>query len=343
LVELVFSVSVTAVLMTGIASALVMASRALPSNKDANASIADTTAMTDQMANDLYVALSFSERTARTVRFTVPDCTGDDVPDMIRYAWSGTNGDPLTRQLNNLAAASVLDDVGEFTLSYDVRSIAETPPPQDNESAVSILSANPAALLPGDFKVTDKGWIGQYFVPSLPADAVSWKVTQVRFMARRHGLAAGETAIQLELPTPAKVPSGDVVGSPVIMHESALSAAYRWEPFDFTDVVDLSPSQGLCLVLKSVGADIEAGDILFDTAGGTNRLTTANAGALWTRSLLTGMVYYVYGTVTTVSQPPAATRYFVEGARIGLATGTDPTSRVETRTSILNEPEIVNP
>jgi hypothetical protein len=66
------------------------------------------------MQSDLEFALAFSEQTATAMTFTVPDRDGDLLAETIRYAWSGTPGDPLTRQINEGAVATMLEDVHVF-------------------------------------------------------------------------------------------------------------------------------------------------------------------------------------------------------------------------------------
>ena len=60
---------------------------------------------------ELNYALSFTERPVNVVEFTVADRDGDESPEFIRYAWSGTPGDPLTRQYNGGTIAELVRDV----------------------------------------------------------------------------------------------------------------------------------------------------------------------------------------------------------------------------------------
>src|SRR2546425_414614 len=100
LVEAVLSLIITSILCLAIGSALTVASRALPQN-DSPASAGLTGAFAiEQLSSDLIAALCIAERSATTLAFTVPDRNGDGSPERIRYAWSGTIGDPLTREYN---------------------------------------------------------------------------------------------------------------------------------------------------------------------------------------------------------------------------------------------------
>ena len=52
------------------------------------------------------------------------------------------------------------------------------------------------------------------------------------------------------------------------------------------------------------------------------------------------MVYYVYGTATTVTTPDPVTREWLRQVGITLRTGSDAWTRVETAAQVLNEPEV---
>jgi hypothetical protein len=110
------------IVLAGLASALLVANSAidpgLPSSVQANAS-----SVTQRIRGDLQFSTGFTERTSRTLTMTVPDRTGDGIPDTIRYAWSGNSGDPLTVSLNEQAAETLLADVQTFDLSFLTRTV----------------------------------------------------------------------------------------------------------------------------------------------------------------------------------------------------------------------------
>jgi len=129
LLELVFAMVAMTALMGGLASALVLASRAIPDDASPAAVAIDAYYAADQIAGELFCARSFSERTATATTFTVADRDNDAIAETIRYAWSGTLGDPLTRQYNTAAAVAVVDDVREFEIRYDVKTVTQASPP----------------------------------------------------------------------------------------------------------------------------------------------------------------------------------------------------------------------
>jgi len=142
-------------------------------------------------------------------------------------------------------------------------------------------------------------WVGQYFKPTLPAGATSWRVTRVRFRALADNAPLDElTKVQLRTPDAGNLPSATVLEE-VLMDESDLTGSFEWREFTFTNVSGLSPSQGLCLVLET------------DSPGGSckieyddNGVSMPDAGLLkdgpsaWKLVDDKAMQFYVYGKVT---------------------------------------------
>lgn len=125
LIELLVSIAIMAVLVAGIASAIMLATRAAE-GAGQPAVQAEAARLIDQMTTDLALTLSFSERTATAVTFTVPDRDDDEAPETIRYAWSGVPGDPLTRTYEGGEAMTIAENVHQFNLTYLLKTL--TPP-----------------------------------------------------------------------------------------------------------------------------------------------------------------------------------------------------------------------
>lgn len=340
LVELVLSMAVMTVIMAGTASVVFLASHALPSAESPARALTQSSGVVGEIAGELLYATSITEKSATAVTFTVADRGhGDPGSETIRYAWSGTTGEPLTRQYNGGNVLTIVEDVREFALSYDLTVVTEEFPPVENESAETLLVSHDTSVALTDLSLTDKNWIGQYFFPPLPADAIAWSVTRVKFMARIHGGAKGVTAVQLRLPASGNVPSTTVLEE-VLMYENALDEAYLWEEFSFATVSGLSPSQGLCLVLAMQTKDTHLADVQYDSGAGSGLLLTTNGGGAWTNYGSMSMLYYVYGTVTTTSPPEAVTRQWLRSAGIKLRRGSDASTGVETNVQVLNLPEV---
>ena len=126
LVELVVSIAVTGILMAGLTSTLFVASRGVSVEGPSRATLTGSSAAQDVLG-DLQQSIAFTERTATAATFTVADRDGDAAPETIRYAWSGTPGDPLTRQCDGLVV-NLIEDVQEFQLGYDLKIVTTEPP-----------------------------------------------------------------------------------------------------------------------------------------------------------------------------------------------------------------------
>ena len=130
LVELVASMAIMTILLGGIASAVVLATHALPDEDDPSERTAAAIAVVEQIAGDLTLADTFLLADPDAVRFTVPDRGHGDVgPETMRYAWSGTPGDTLQHRYNGCPAITLCEDVHVFSLKYIRRAkpLAHTP------------------------------------------------------------------------------------------------------------------------------------------------------------------------------------------------------------------------
>lgn len=120
LAEVLISTLVVAVIMGGMASVMLMSTRALNSSAG---DVSDTGDVMDQIITDLNLAQQFTERTATAVTMKVPDRDGDSQDETIRYSWSGTAGDPLMREYNGGDPVAVAENVHHFNLAYLTKTV----------------------------------------------------------------------------------------------------------------------------------------------------------------------------------------------------------------------------
>ncbi|MCA9270373.1 MAG: hypothetical protein KDA41_17950 [Planctomycetales bacterium] len=124
LAELLVSTVAATVLMGGLTSSIYIASQGFEADVSAPAEQAHADGALTQVMRDAQSATEITELTATAATFVVPDRNGDNSPETIRYAWSGTPGDPLTYQLNGGAVETLAEDVQQFNLDYLSRFIA---------------------------------------------------------------------------------------------------------------------------------------------------------------------------------------------------------------------------
>ncbi len=120
LIESVVSLSIAGVLLTGIGSSMLLASRALPGEDNILTHTVRTSAVVQDIVAELSTAITVTARTATTLTFTVADRNGDRLNETIRYGWSGVPGAPLTRKYNTDPVAMVLSALDDVTLTYEL-------------------------------------------------------------------------------------------------------------------------------------------------------------------------------------------------------------------------------
>jgi prepilin-type N-terminal cleavage/methylation domain-containing protein len=343
LVELVLSVVILSIILLGLQSAALLAGRASAVERDSGpAAVLSAAGAVEQLSTDLTYALSVTELASGAITFTVPDRNNDGADDTIRYAWSGTPGQPLTRAVNGGTPAVVAADVREFALTYEKRQ--RSLPQTFAESGEVVLSRNDGLglLNLGDFQIEPGKWCGQVFAPSLPGNAVSWSVTRAAIRARARNNTDGETRVQIRNVVGANVPG--LILDERVFPESGLGAGYTWNEFTFSNATGLSPDAKAALVVQwryqNDGCFIQFQSLLGGAAN-ANFVTTANSGSTWSQNTGADLVYIVYGKYTTAN--PLAYEYPLVGVSATLRCGADASRRVATTVAPVNQPVVPGP
>ena len=126
LIEVLLSVTILSTLMGAMMSAILISRQAIDNGDSLISKTVAGREAIDEITADLQLASSVTEATATAITFTVPDRTGDDVSETIRYAWSGTPGDPLTRTFNG-TTVDFVNDVHDLDFTYLLRTIHTSP------------------------------------------------------------------------------------------------------------------------------------------------------------------------------------------------------------------------
>ncbi len=332
--------AIMAILLGGMASAILLANKAQPDTQSVPSAAIAASRAADFLSADLFHAVSITTATATELVFTVADRTGDSVPETIRYAWSGTPGDPLVRQVNGGTAATAASDVREFQLGYDKRQVAL--PTSYSDGSEVLLASNDSQINVSLATVDNNSFSAQYFQPTLPATTKTWKVTRVRVRLAYHDWPWGQTKVQLRLANGA-VPGDFVIEERSIM-EYSLSWYPDWQEFAFSNVSGLLPGNTLCLVLtgnSSNGTCEVQVQGVSGPAASRYYVRSTDGGASWTTWPGLNMNYYVYGTVSTPD--PVSYQYLLTDVRCTLRSGPDPLARVQTSIRVVNEPQVTGP
>ncbi|MBN1513962.1 MAG: prepilin-type N-terminal cleavage/methylation domain-containing protein [Phycisphaerae bacterium] len=339
LVELVISMTLMTLLTTGIVSAVVLASRAMPPSGIASQT-GDAATVAADLAAELSCAQSFTERTATAVTFAVPDRTGDGSPEIVRYSWAGT-GSPLVRVFNGTTTANVLNRVNDFSLDFESETVTQPGRTSLVESDETILAYHDMGSGQSrTYTVQEDAWVGQYFEPTLPGNAVSWSITSVTLVVESYLSATGGTWVQIRRANASALPTSNVLAQ-VLMPESSLSSSMSPYRVDFDGLDSLLPSDRVCLVLQfesgTASCEVQL-EQLGDNESAGCLVSTNNAGQAWFPTPSRDMVYRIRGRYKS-NEPIQVLRR----VRISLRTTAEESSRIETAAAILNEPEWTAP
>jgi hypothetical protein len=334
LVELVFTLSVSAVLLAAATSAVVIASHAVPDRQGAAAGVARAASALEDMAADLRFAYAVTEASPTATTIVLPDQDGDGADETIRYAWSGTPGDPLTCQRGSATPSAVCADVRELSLAYETS--AEALPTTNVEGPEVLLSSYVGTASLADYTLNTNIWVGQYFKPALPTGAVSWRITRVQLYARANGSTTGVNYLQVR----AGQNTTASVLEQVAMPESGLPTAYAWKEYAFMNAGGISPTAGAYLV-ATLSANGAGGDLRYQSMGvaaaNASFVRTSNGESGWVTESTKSLLYYAYGRVTAPA--PQQYRYRVTGVRAAVRAGKDASARLERLLDAVNEPE----
>ncbi len=194
LIELLVALTITATVIGGLSSAIMIASRAAPQSGDPLKARLDTLHGADLLAAELAGAVEITEAEARSIAFRVRDHDGGT--RTVRYHWSGATGDPLLRTVGSGEDVEVLAGVQRMVIRYERQQGPVAPRTQTHdESLISIITGTDDDR----FTINDQSAITQPFDPDLPEGAVKATFTEARVMLRRNTLLlpSGTVTVQV--------------------------------------------------------------------------------------------------------------------------------------------------
>ena len=147
LLEMLVAMAAASVLMAGMGSSIFIASQALDEENSLPRRQSEAAEVLSDLTVDIKHSLRYCERTATAVTFTVPDRDGNSLPETIRYAWSGTPGDPLTYEYNGSAPKTIAEDVHNFNLASMTRFMsAPVIPPDEGGNRLLLVVTDAGSL-----------------------------------------------------------------------------------------------------------------------------------------------------------------------------------------------------
>jgi hypothetical protein len=361
--ELAVAVAILAVIMVSLGSVIVAASKAMPAvtgSSDSNSTGAD--AVADQMMSELRFATGISESTPTAVTFTVPDRNNDNIPETIRYAWSGLAGDPLTRAYNGGAPVPVVPGVSSLSLQYlkhkYTSSTTGTTVVNSGEVQFSgFTSWSGITATSSTSSVSTAAWCAETFVidrVSIPSDATRITITRVSLKIKKPPSGTAGCTVGIYQPSAAgsTIPAATPIGSLYSVPDTALTTAYAWVDSTFTDVAWTNPAQTTLIIGVKGVASTASASILYlnaSTAPTDNSVFrwTTNSGTSWqpTSGLnANDAVYAVYGTYQrNVTSTINVDTYTLGSVALTLQPSAASSPRIDTAIEVLNEPSIAGP
>jgi len=300
LMEMIVSLSLLTVLLGGSVSLVMVASRAMTSEASRGAADAVVArSASDRIIDDLKVATAITEQTTRAITLTVPDRDGDGSQETIRYAWSGTAGDPLTRQYNSRAAATIATNVRALSFTYLSKTVGKPPPVEGDLETLFQHAASGAGVLASD--VTTSKAVAAYFQPTLASKAVSWRIKSAAVQLSRDAITLGTVTFALYYADGNKGPTGAALQTSTATMAS-LTTSSAWVTTNFSAPADLDATKGVCLVVRYASGTGTV-RVCYDSANADSRtawLTSSDGGSSWgAASTASSMQLRLYGTVTT--------------------------------------------
>lgn len=341
LVELMISLTIMSLLMAAMGSTVLLATKALPDPTSQTFTILQSGQVADDIAEELRYAVKFTQRLPNLVEFTVADRDNDQNPETILYQWSGTPGDPLIRQYNSGTVVNVLDSVQQFNLTYDIRSVVDTAAQQpviEGAEQVFIQQDNGNIGDAGGHIIKAGLSSAQYFMPTLPTDAVSWKITRVQCFGVNEGGMSSTLQVSVRSRAPGGEPSGTVVDE-VLIPEAEITATEAWNEIVFANASGLDPAVGYFIAFMQYSGSATTLVLQLGGSGPAYPNTTYYHND-WSEDTTKDIWLWVWGTVSAPDSswvPPTIDH--LQTVMIGLQAG-DLATAIEIETEVLNLPVV---
>ena len=345
LVELVTAMTASAMLLAGLGSVMLIASRVADVPTISTERLEAASAV-NQFADDVRYATFFVSRSTGALDFVVADRDSDGTAERIRYEWSGVPGDPLQRTVNGGTPVNLVDSVQDFQISLNTTSQTASYTTA-GETSESILASYTASTSGSTRDMNQNDFSAQRINPAgfsgVPANATAWNATRVDFQGKRMG--SGET-LRVQLRSsgdPNDRPTGEILGEKNIL-EDYLSLNTDWNSVTFA-----SPIRGLALHRKyslvwggTAGESGNAGSLATDDYASTSVHESTDAGANWTYKPNRRTFYRLYGTYSVPGTTYNVIRNYAARVNVVLQAGDSAISRINASIPLQNLPELLS-
>ncbi len=303
LLELVLAMAGTTLLLLGVTSTIIVASRAAYDPEQPQSALARSRSIAQTIADDLAQATSVVKGASTAVEFTVADRDADGDEDTIRYEWSGAPGDGIYRSVNGdptLLATSIASLKFTYTTTSEDATVIGDPV----QGAEQLLYDFEDAAL-SNVPISTTSWLAQTIAPTLPSDATAWSITRLSFEAKQDGVATGTLTIKFRSSLSVLT---SLLGTAIDVNETDLPASYGWITVPVSGVAGLSPSASVSISFETVTALSNSARMRYcDGCEGhavAYRSSSSTAGGTWTSYNDGALNLRVYGRVTRPARTP---------------------------------------
>jgi hypothetical protein len=345
LMEVLAAVISSTVLMAGLGSVMLVARQiaftpAAPTNR------LDAAEVVNELATDLRCAILVMEEPSRMLDFVVADRDGDGAAERIRYEWSGTTGDPLTRSLNGGPPAVVLNSVHEFYVAPTIQTTTLSLPTTTTSSEV-FLAGNTNAQSGTDRDVTLLQHAAQRINPAAfsaaaPANALAWNATRIEAIARNRGATTGTLLVQIRSAgDPYDGPTAHVLGQ-VGIPEASLTSGYGWNTAIFSGGPQhFALHRRYAIAFAGLSGSGHDAQLFVNDGSAGGVLQSDDGGGTWQYMSSRQMYYRLYGTFTVPGPTYEADRQTLSHISLRLQRGAESHARVDAAVPLANRPELL--
>jgi len=325
LVEVTLSMATMIVVLGGIGAAMALSARSVTTRNDSRTELRSGAEILAQLSDELRYATALNTAEADQIEFQVARGGSSQT---IKYGWSGSDGDPLTKTIDDSSTAKVVATVSDFALTYQT-TVPRQPAAEKERGEEEALATHDPVCNQNDFQVRSDEAVAHCWSLAFSDRTTKWSVSRVKFLARAKGEKNSTIRVEMRRATAMGTPTPQVLES-FDLSEASLQDTYSWQEVSFSNVSDLSPEEKVCLVIGDAGSSGtgegedegedeggHAGEIAFDNDCGQGFAMTSDGGLTWRKEDQKAVQHVLYGKVTKRTTPEPANEV-VEQIRIKL-------------------------
>lgn len=319
LVELLIALAISTIVMMAVPFMISLSARAAPTAGSVQTTSIEAADCLAQLGADLKLSRTITELSANAITMTVPARDGSDAAQTIRYAWSGTPGDPVTVSIDGVESTLVAS-ADDFTLTA-VTGTDTVYTEQTFKEDTGVTFQSQSLLLSGQ-KIPNPGSLIQVVGAPTDPDLLGWNATSMSFSLACSSPISGASVVVSIIPLNAdKSPAGNPYYS-VTIASTDLRSSYRKAVCTIPPLW-FSPDHGVGIEFRvtspSLNVYVGAGTLAVLYSGGNLYASSSDSGP-WTTVGGWLLTHDIAGDVLT-STGGASDRKCLERLDVSLTTG----------------------